>query len=235
MAEPVAAVPTSANGIIPVMAEGVPQPVESQEVAGVVQEVAGTVREVAVAVAPIVENANPDEVPAAAVEAAAAAAAAGAAGAASAASAAGASGAVSAAAASSPNTGGSSDSSPEKTTPPVAAPAVTPAKPDYKAASSVYEFTVKDASGNDFSMEKYKGHVLLIVNIASKCGYTASNNKELTELKEKYESRGWYIEFEIYFRPNEVNLCENRDNLKRQILKLNMTSIICVFFSFCFY
>lgn len=59
-----------------------------------------------------------------------------------------------------------------------------------KNAKSVYEFTVVDKDGQDVSLEKYRGKVLLIVNIASKCGYTPSNNKELTELKEKYESKG---------------------------------------------
>lgn len=62
---------------------------------------------------------------------------------------------------------------------------------DYKNAKSIYDFTVKDIKGNDVSLDKYKGHVCLIVNIASKCGLTATNNKELTELKEKYgESKG---------------------------------------------
>lgn len=64
------------------------------------------------------------------------------------------------------------------------------AEVDYKAAGSVYEFTVKDNKGQDVSLEKYRGHVLLIVNIASKCGLTATNNKELTELKAKYEEKG---------------------------------------------
>lgn len=39
-------------------------------------------------------------------------------------------------------------------------------------ASSVYEFTVKDINGQDISLEQFKGKYLLIVNVASKCGYT---------------------------------------------------------------
>lgn len=39
-------------------------------------------------------------------------------------------------------------------------------------ASSVYDFTVKDINGQDISLEQYKGKYLLIVNVASKCGYT---------------------------------------------------------------
>ena len=38
---------------------------------------------------------------------------------------------------------------------------------------------------------RYKGHVCLIVNVASKCGLTANNYKELNELYDKYaESKG---------------------------------------------
>jgi len=37
---------------------------------------------------------------------------------------------------------------------------------------SVYDFTVKDINNNDVSLSKYKGKFLLIVNVASKCGFT---------------------------------------------------------------
>lgn len=40
------------------------------------------------------------------------------------------------------------------------------------AASSIYEFTVKDSAGKDFPLSQFKGQVLLIINVASKCGYT---------------------------------------------------------------
>lgn len=38
----------------------------------------------------------------------------------------------------------------------------------WKKAQSIYDFTVKDIDGNEVSLEKYKGHVCLIVNVASK-------------------------------------------------------------------
>ena len=60
---------------------------------------------------------------------------------------------------------------------------------DYKTATSVYDFTVKDGQGNDVQLDKYKDNVLVIVNIASKCGLTKSNYKELTDLKQKYEDK----------------------------------------------
>ncbi|MFL5783862.1 MAG: glutathione peroxidase [Bacteriovoracaceae bacterium] len=39
-------------------------------------------------------------------------------------------------------------------------------------ANSVYDFSVKDINGKDVSLSQYKGKALLIVNVASKCGFT---------------------------------------------------------------
>ncbi|KDP42818.1 hypothetical protein JCGZ_23760 [Jatropha curcas] len=59
--------------------------------------------------------------------------------------------------------------------------------------NSVYDFTVKDIRGNDVSLSEYRGKVVLIVNVASKCGLTQSNYKELNVLYEKYKSQGFEI------------------------------------------
>ena len=40
------------------------------------------------------------------------------------------------------------------------------------SAQSVYDFTVKDDTGKDVSLAEYKGKVLLIVNTATRCGFT---------------------------------------------------------------
>lgn len=64
---------------------------------------------------------------------------------------------------------------------------------DYKSASSIYDFKVKDTNGQDVSLEKYKGNVVLIVNIASQCGLTKNNYKKLTDLKNMYEDKGLKI------------------------------------------
>ncbi|KAF1002077.1 putative phospholipid hydroperoxide glutathione peroxidase [Apium graveolens] len=60
-------------------------------------------------------------------------------------------------------------------------------------AQSIHDFTVKDAKGNDVELSKYKGKVLMIVNVASQCGLTNSNYTELAQLYEKYKNQGLEI------------------------------------------
>lgn len=60
-------------------------------------------------------------------------------------------------------------------------------------AKSVYEFTVKDIEGKDVSLSKYKGEVLLIVNVASKCGLTEKSYAELEVIYKKYKDKGFKI------------------------------------------
>ena len=60
------------------------------------------------------------------------------------------------------------------------------------AQSSVYDFTVKDDAGKDVSLADYKGKVLLIVNTATRCGFTPQY-KELEALYEKYAKDGFEI------------------------------------------
>lgn len=68
--------------------------------------------------------------------------------------------------------------------------------PDYKAATSIHEFTVKNIKGEDVKLDVYKGHVCIIVNVASQCGLTANNYKQLNELYEQYgESKGTFSTF----------------------------------------
>ncbi|KAJ4890641.1 hypothetical protein Rs2_30389 [Raphanus sativus] len=57
------------------------------------------------------------------------------------------------------------------------------------AEKTVHDFTVKDIDGSDVSLNKYKGKVMLIVNVASRCGLTSSNYSELSHLYEKYKSQ----------------------------------------------
>ena len=60
------------------------------------------------------------------------------------------------------------------------------------AQTSVYDFTVKDGYGNDVSLADYKGKVLLIVNTATRCGFTPQY-EGLEALYQKYKEQGFVI------------------------------------------
>jgi phospholipid-hydroperoxide glutathione peroxidase len=64
---------------------------------------------------------------------------------------------------------------------------------DWKKANKLYEFTAKDIDGNEVSLDKYSGKPTLVVNVASNCGLTKNNYKQLNELYEKYEKEGLRI------------------------------------------
>ncbi|XP_042518704.1 probable glutathione peroxidase 4 [Macadamia integrifolia] len=58
---------------------------------------------------------------------------------------------------------------------------------------SIHEFSVKDSRGKDADLSVYRGKVLLVVNVASKCGFTEVNYTQLTELYSKYKDKGLEI------------------------------------------
>ena len=60
------------------------------------------------------------------------------------------------------------------------------------AQTNVLDFTVKDRKGNDVSLSEYKGKVLLIVNTATKCGFTPQY-EELEALYKVYKDQGLEI------------------------------------------
>ncbi|KAK5639779.1 hypothetical protein RI129_010590 [Pyrocoelia pectoralis] len=79
-------------------------------------------------------------------------------------------------------------------------------------SESIYEFTAKNLKGDEVPLKKYKGHVCLIVNVASKCGYTKKNYAELVELHEKYaDSNGLRI---LAFPCNQFGKQEPGDSEK---------------------
>ena len=61
-----------------------------------------------------------------------------------------------------------------------------------RQSQSIYDFKVKDDAGKDVSLAEYKGKVLLIVNTATRCGFTPQY-KDLEPLYQKYHGQGFEI------------------------------------------
>ncbi len=53
-------------------------------------------------------------------------------------------------------------------------------------SKNIYQYSVKDINGQDVNLSQYKGKVLLIVNVASKCGFTPQY-KGLEEIFKEYK------------------------------------------------
>lgn len=60
------------------------------------------------------------------------------------------------------------------------------------AASSIYDFTLPSIDGKPMPLSTYKGKVILMVNVASQCGYTPQYGA-LEAIYEKYRDRGFVI------------------------------------------
>jgi len=75
-------------------------------------------------------------------------------------------------------------------------------------ANSIYDFKVKTIDGADKSLADYQGQVLLIVNTASRCGFTPQY-AGLEQLYERYKARGFVI---LGFPANDFMGQEPGDN-----------------------
>src|SRR5690349_1718473 len=69
------------------------------------------------------------------------------------------------------------------------------------AGASPLTFTVKDIDGKDYDLGQLKGKVVMIINVASKCGFTKQYTG-LEKLYEKYKDRGLVI---VGFPANNFN------------------------------
>ena len=74
-------------------------------------------------------------------------------------------------------------------------------EPKMPPAHSIYEFKMKNIDGKEISLDKFKGKVLLVVNVASKCGLTPQY-EALEETYEKYKDKGFVV---LGFPANEFN------------------------------
>jgi len=59
-------------------------------------------------------------------------------------------------------------------------------------SESVYNFVMKDIDGKDVALSDYQGKVLLLVNVASRCGYT-TQYEGLQKIYSKYKDLGFVV------------------------------------------
>jgi glutathione peroxidase len=71
----------------------------------------------------------------------------------------------------------------------IAACAGKSVKNKLEKADSIFDFTMNDIKGKPVSLKKYEGKVIVIVNVASKCGLTPQY-KEIQAFYDKYKSKG---------------------------------------------
>ncbi len=75
---------------------------------------------------------------------------------------------------------------------PAEAPVTAANTPATSSSSPIYGFEAKDIDGKDVRLDRYAGNVLLIVNVASKCGFTPQY-EALEAMYEKHRSEGLVV------------------------------------------
>lgn len=85
-------------------------------------------------------------------------------------------------------------------------------------STNFHSFSVNNSAGQPQALEQYKGKVVLVVNVASKCGFTPQY-KGLEELYEKFKDKGFVI---IGFPCNQFGAQEpGKDAEIQQFCQLN--------------
>lgn len=77
------------------------------------------------------------------------------------------------------------------------------------AGDRFYTFAPLDIGGNPHPFERYRDTIVLIVNVASECGYTDVNYRELQRLHEKFGPQGFEI---VAFPCNQFGEQEPKGN-----------------------
>ena len=92
--------------------------------------------------------------------------------------------------------------------------------------TSIYDFSCKDSSGAEVNLSDFRGKTVLIVNTASKCGFTPQYNG-LQSLQEKYDSEKFSV---LAFPCNQFGAQEpGADNEIQEFCSLNYKTTFPVF------
>ncbi|XP_028401116.1 probable phospholipid hydroperoxide glutathione peroxidase [Dendronephthya gigantea] len=82
-------------------------------------------------------------------------------------------------------------------------------QPSTEDEPAFYKFVLKDISGKDVDFAQYKGKVLLLVNVASECGYTDGHYRELVQIQDEFSSHGFTV---LAFPCNQFGQQEPNDD-----------------------
>ena len=92
--------------------------------------------------------------------------------------------------------------------------------------TSIYDFSCKDSSGAEVNLSDFRGKTVLIVNTASKCGFTPQYNG-LQSLQEKYDSEKFSV---LAFPCNQFGAQEpGADDEIQEFCSLNYKTTFPVF------
>jgi glutathione peroxidase len=90
------------------------------------------------------------------------------------------------------------------------------------AASNIYDFTLPSIDGKPMPLADFKGKVVLVVNVASRCGYTPQYSA-LESLYEKYKDQGFVI---VGFPANNFG-AQEPGRTKKSRLSVRESTTLC--------